>query len=304
MLRWLTAGESHGPALVAILEGLPAGVRVTSGDIAEELRRRRLGHGRGARMKFEQDRGRRSSAGSGTGRTLGGPIAIEVGNTEWPKWETVMSADPVDPTCSPPRRATRRCRGRGPATPTWSACRSTASTTPGRSSSAPARARPPPASRSARSPRRSCARRSAWSPQPRRRARRGRAPPRACSPSPATSRASTTTPCAASTPRRAPRWSRTSTQLKKAGDTLGGVVEVARLRPAAGPRQPRPLGPAARLPARRRPHGHPGDQGRRGRRRLHAPRARPGLARPTTRSTTRPTASGGGPTAPAASRAA
>ncbi|WP_329093133.1 chorismate synthase [Actinomadura citrea] len=95
MLRWLTAGESHGPALTAIVEGLPAGVRVTSGDIAEELRRRRLGHGRGARMKFEQDQVT-IIGGVRHGVTLGGPVAIEVGNTEWPKWETVMSADPVD----------------------------------------------------------------------------------------------------------------------------------------------------------------------------------------------------------------
>jgi chorismate synthase len=96
MLRWLTAGESHGPALVTILEGLPAGVRVTSDDIAEALRRRRLGHGRGARMKFEQDQVT-VVGGIRHGRTQGGPVAIEVGNTEWPKWETVMSADPVDP---------------------------------------------------------------------------------------------------------------------------------------------------------------------------------------------------------------
>jgi chorismate synthase len=96
MLRWLTAGESHGPALAAILEGLPSGVAVTSADIAEALRRRRLGYGRGARMKFEQDE-IEIIGGIRHGRTLGGPIAIRVGNTEWPKWETVMSADPVDP---------------------------------------------------------------------------------------------------------------------------------------------------------------------------------------------------------------
>ncbi|TYB44641.1 chorismate synthase [Actinomadura chibensis] len=95
MLRWLTAGESHGPALTAIVEGLPAGVRVTSADIAEELRRRRLGHGRGARMKFERDEVT-IVGGVRHGTTLGGPVAIEVGNTEWPKWETVMAADPVD----------------------------------------------------------------------------------------------------------------------------------------------------------------------------------------------------------------
>jgi len=94
MLRWLTAGESHGPALVAILEGLPAHVQVTSTDIAEALARRRLGFGRGARMKFEADKVT-VLGGVRHGETQGGPVAIEVGNTEWPKWQTVMSADPV-----------------------------------------------------------------------------------------------------------------------------------------------------------------------------------------------------------------
>ncbi|SDG07122.1 chorismate synthase [Sinosporangium album] len=94
MLRWLTAGESHGPELVAILEGLPAGVEVTTADLAEALRRRRLGYGRGARMKFEQDVVT-IVGGVRHGRTLGAPIAVRVGNSEWPKWETVMAADPV-----------------------------------------------------------------------------------------------------------------------------------------------------------------------------------------------------------------
>jgi chorismate synthase len=96
MLRWLTAGESHGPLLVGVLEGLPAGVEVTTADVGAALARRRLGYGRGARMKFEQDEVR-IVGGVRHGRTLGGPVAIEVGNTEWPKWETVMAADPVDP---------------------------------------------------------------------------------------------------------------------------------------------------------------------------------------------------------------
>jgi chorismate synthase len=95
MLRWLTAGESHGPALVAVLEGLPAHVAVTTKDVADALARRRLGYGRGARMKFEQDEVE-LVGGVRHGRTLGSPIAIRVGNTEWPKWEQVMSADPVD----------------------------------------------------------------------------------------------------------------------------------------------------------------------------------------------------------------
>jgi len=94
MLRWLTAGESHGPALVAILEGLPAGVSVTSDDIAAALLRRRAGYGRGARMKFEKDQVS-VIGGIRHGRTQGGPVAIEVGNTEWPKWSKVMSPDPV-----------------------------------------------------------------------------------------------------------------------------------------------------------------------------------------------------------------
>ncbi|WP_131098159.1 chorismate synthase [Streptomonospora litoralis] len=94
MLRWLTAGESHGPALVAILEGLPAGVAVTSDDIAAALVRRRAGYGRGARMKFEQDEVT-VVGGIRHGLTQGGPVAVEVANSEWPKWERVMSPDPV-----------------------------------------------------------------------------------------------------------------------------------------------------------------------------------------------------------------
>ena len=94
MLRWLTAGESHGRALVAICEGVPAGVEVTTTDIAHALARRRAGYGRGARMKFEQDEVE-LTAGVRHGVTLGSPVAIRIGNTEWPKWETVMSPDPV-----------------------------------------------------------------------------------------------------------------------------------------------------------------------------------------------------------------
>ena len=94
MFRWLTAGESHGRALSAICDGVPAGVRITSQDVAGALARRRAGYGRGARMKFEQDEVE-LTGGVRHGVTLGGPVAIRVGNTEWPKWETVMSPDPV-----------------------------------------------------------------------------------------------------------------------------------------------------------------------------------------------------------------
>ena len=95
-LRWLTAGESHGEALVGIIEGVPAGVELTSGHIRDALARRRLGYGRGARMKFEEDRVR-ILGGVRHGVTQGGPVAIEIANTEWPKWTDVMSSDPVDP---------------------------------------------------------------------------------------------------------------------------------------------------------------------------------------------------------------
>jgi chorismate synthase len=94
MLRWLTAGESHGPALTAILEGLPAGIAITTDDLAQDLARRRLGHGRGSRMSFEKD-AVSFQGGVRHGVTQGGPIAVQIGNTEWPKWETVMAADPV-----------------------------------------------------------------------------------------------------------------------------------------------------------------------------------------------------------------
>lgn len=96
MLRWITAGESHGRALVAVLEGLPAGVHVSSTEIAAELARRRTGHGRGARMSFERDEVE-LTGGVRHGLTLGGPIAVRIDNTEWPKWEAVMAADPVEP---------------------------------------------------------------------------------------------------------------------------------------------------------------------------------------------------------------
>lgn len=96
MLRYLTAGESHGPALVAVLDGLPAGVQVTTRDLADDLARRRLGYGRGSRMSFEADEVE-LTGGVRHGQTLGGPVAVRVGNTEWPKWQTVMAADPVDP---------------------------------------------------------------------------------------------------------------------------------------------------------------------------------------------------------------
>ncbi len=94
MLRWLTAGESHGQSLTGVIDGLPAGVTCTTADITEALARRRLGFGRGARMKFEQDVVT-ITGGIRHGKTMGGPIAVSIANSEWPKWDVVMSADPV-----------------------------------------------------------------------------------------------------------------------------------------------------------------------------------------------------------------
>ena len=95
MLRWTTAGESHGQALIALVENAPAGLPVRKGEIAHQLARRRLGYGRGARMKFEADE-LTLLTGVVHGTSIGSPIAIQIGNTEWPKWTTIMSAEPVD----------------------------------------------------------------------------------------------------------------------------------------------------------------------------------------------------------------
>ena len=211
MLRWLTAGESHGPSLVAILEGLPAHVRVTTDDLADSLARRRLGYGRGARMKFEQDQVR-VLGGVRHGETQGGPVAIEVGNTEWPKWEKVMSADPVDPVeleaLARNAKLTRPRPGHAdlvgmqkydfdearPILERASARETAARVALGRVASnfleqAVGARSCPTSSRSAASRR-----------------------PRASYPLPTTSSASTPTRSAASTPRPAPRWSPASTR--------------------------------------------------------------------------------------------
>src|SRR5580698_9378034 len=161
MFRWLTAGESHGRALVAICDGVPAGVRITSGDVAAALARRRAGYGRGARMKFEQDEVE-LTGGVRHGRTLGGPVALRIANTEWPKWETVMAPDPGDEFVLADEarnaRLTRHRPGHPPATPTWPGCRSTATTRPAPPWSGPVPGRRRPGSRWARSPAASCGR--------------------------------------------------------------------------------------------------------------------------------------------------
>lgn len=111
MLRWLTAGESHGPELVAILEGMPAGVPVLPEDIQADLKRRTLGYGRGARQKFEQDE-LTLSGGIRFGLTIGAPVALRIGNTEWPRWVDVMSPIPVDPETLPKGRGAPLTRPR------------------------------------------------------------------------------------------------------------------------------------------------------------------------------------------------
>ena len=111
MLRWLTAGESHGQELIAVLEGLPAGVPVSTADVVSALARRRLGFGRGARMKLEQDEVT-LSGGIRHGFTMGGPVAISIANTEWPKWQEIMSADEVDPSALTGARAQALTRPR------------------------------------------------------------------------------------------------------------------------------------------------------------------------------------------------
>lgn len=111
MLRWLTAGESHGPELVAILEGMPAGVPISREEIQADLQRRKLGYGRGARQKFEED-ALDISGGIRFGLTMGGPVALRIGNTEWPRWVDVMSASPVDPESLPKGRGAPLTRPR------------------------------------------------------------------------------------------------------------------------------------------------------------------------------------------------
>ncbi|MBF4560932.1 chorismate synthase [Microbacterium sp. VKM Ac-2870] len=106
MLRVLTAGESHGPELVAFMEGLPAGVPISRAAIQADLARRKLGYGRGSRMKFEEDE-LTISAGVLQGLSMGSPIALRIGNSEWPKWTEVMSAEPT--------ALTEMSRGRGAA---------------------------------------------------------------------------------------------------------------------------------------------------------------------------------------------
>ena len=301
MLRWLTAGESHGPLLVAILEGLPAHVRITTDDLQDALARRRLGHGRGARMKFEQD-DVRFVGGVRHGETMGGPVAVEIGNTEWPKWDQVMSADPVDPVVLE------------------ALARNAALTRPrpghadlvGMQKYAFDEARPVLERASARETAARVALGRVASHVPPAGGRRDRGLPRGR----AGGRAGPGRPGADTRRRTAPR--RRPGALpgprRQQADGRGHRPGPSRRRhpgwrgrgrgprAAARSRLARALGPAHRRAARRGADGHPGDQGRRGGRRL---RRWPPLRGPgrTTRSCPPRTASGAPAAAPAAPRA-
>src|SRR5688500_16697384 len=96
-LKLTTAGESHGPGLTCVVEGLPAGLRLEREEVDRDMARRQLGHGRGGRMKIEKDHAV-VTAGVRHGVTLGGPIALEVPNRDYANWEERMNPWPVDGT--------------------------------------------------------------------------------------------------------------------------------------------------------------------------------------------------------------
>ena len=293
MLRFLTAGESHGPALVVIVEGLPAGLPVPIEDIAAELARRRLGFGRGPRMRFEHDEVE-FLGGVRHGRTLGSPVAIVIRNTEWPKWQDEMSPAPgrTERPLHQPRPGPRRPRRhaevrvrRRPRRP--------------RTGQRPRDRRPRRGGRArqgaARPPRH-------LGPQPRRRARLGaRRPERR--PTPADLETVDAPRCVASTP--TPRRHDPRDRGRREGRRLARRGRRGpRLRRPPGLGSPRALGSPHRRSPRAGAHEHPGDEGRRDRRRVRT--AGGGAARRTTRSsgTTTPANTGGARPVPAASRAA
>ncbi len=270
MLRWLTAGESHGPALVGVLEGLPADVAVTTDDVRAALARRRLGHGRGARMKFEQDEVR-FIGGVRHGRTLGGPVAdrgrqhrvAEVGDRHVRRPgrpADVLDAQARNAPLTRPRPGHADLVGMQkygfdearPILERASARETAARVALGAVAKAfldQVRGRP------AREPRRGD------------RAGRGAGRHGRC-PDPDDLEALDADPVRCADPATAPRMVAEIDAARRDGDTLGGVVEVVAYGLPPGLGCARPLGPPARRAARRRAHGHPGDQGRRGRRRL------------------------------------
>src|SRR6188768_3841682 len=140
MLRFLSAGESHGQALVITVDGMPAGLEIDIDELNRQLRRRQGGYGRGRRMQIESDRAE-ILAGVRKGRTTGAPIAMLIRNRDWVNWQQTMHVEKDMPRAPPaPTAPTSRVRGR--ATPTWRARSSTGTPMCATCSSGPARARP------------------------------------------------------------------------------------------------------------------------------------------------------------------
>jgi chorismate synthase len=274
MLRWLTAGESHGPALVAVLEGLPAGVVVSRADLRVALARRRLGFGRGARMAFEQDEVD-FLGGVRHGVSMGSPVAIRIGNSEWPKWQTVMSPEPVDPqayAAADDVNADKEIARNKPLT----------RPRPGHADLVGMQkysfddARPVLERASARE---TAARVALGEVAARLLAQAygirlvshtvaiagAAVDDDAPLPGPDDVAALDADPVRAFEPAGSAAMVAEVEAARRDGDTLGGVVEVLAYGLPPGPGLPRPLGPAPRRPAGRGPHGHAGDQGGRGR---------------------------------------
>ena len=275
MLRWLTAGESHGPRLIAVLEGLPAGVPVTRDD--DPARPRPAPARLRPRVAAEVRAGRaRRLGGVVHGRSIGSPIALAIGNTEWPKWEEVMNAEAV---AADRRLARPRCAAHpAPARPRRPDRHAEVRL---RRGAARARARERPRDRGPGRPRR---RRPGLPRAARHRARQPHVVDRPCRACPRTPRAAPADveridadPVRCFDPETSALMVEEVDAAHHDGDTLGGVVEVVGEGLPPGLGSLRALGPQARRPARRRADGHPGDQGRRDRRRLphrRAPRLR------------------------------
>ena len=248
--------------------GLVAGVEITTTDIAAELARRRLGYGRGARMKFEADEVE-VLGGVRHGLTQGGPVAVRIGNTEWPKWETVMAADPVDPEL-----IASRARNAPLTRPRPGHADLAGMTKYGFDDARPVLERASARETAARVALGTVA--QAFLEQAlgvddrvaRRRARRGRGARRRPLPDPATCERVDATRCAPPTDEATAAMVAEVDAAQKDGDTLGGVVEVIAYGLPVGLGLVRAVGPPARRAARRRADGHPGDQGRRDRRRV------------------------------------
>ena len=263
VLRYLTAGESHGPALTVVVEGLPAGLPVTVEQIGDELARRRLGFGRGPRMRFERD-DVELLGGVRHGRTLGSPVSIVIHNTEWPKWQEEMSPAPgrhreaAAPAPARPRRPRRHAEVRLRRRP--QRARAGERTGDGRA-------------RRRRHAREAAARRARHrGDQPRHPDGRGARRRRCGARTPADLAAVDDSPVRCFDPAAEAAMIAEVEAAAKVGDSLGGVVEVLGYGVPPGPRIARALGPQDRRSARAGADEHPGDEGRRDRRRLRGRR--------------------------------